>query len=168
MGGVDAPCLEAVGIVVVNVVAGRLVSAVHSQAEAVTVPSVLPGGVERGIMVGCGVDVEVLHVVIARIGGILRFRIGIAVPTAQHDVFRGAVVEGEVYAIDAGFREVGVFLAFLYFEELFFGVTFISTSSIMLRMKLAYPVRLAWNLLPAYSTLMEVYCEVCALRSVLP
>ena len=124
MGGVDAPCLEAVGIVVVNVVAGRLVSAVHSQAEAVTVPSVLPGSVERGIMVGCGVDVEVLHVVIARIGGILRFRIGIAVPTAQHDVFRGAVVEGEVYAIDAGFREVGVFLAFLYFEELFFGGDF--------------------------------------------
>ena len=156
MGGVDAPCLEAVGIVVVDVVAGRLVSAVHSQAEAVTAPRVLPGGVERGIMVGCGVDVEVLHVVIARIGGILRFRIGIAVPTAQHDVFRGAVVEGEVYAIDAGFREVGVFLAF------------ISTSSIMLRMKLAYPVRLAWNLFPAYSTLMEVYCEVCALRSVLP
>ena len=75
-------------------------------------------------MVGCGVDVEVFHVVIARIGGILRFRIGIAVSTAQHDVFRGAVVEGEVYAIDAGFREVCVFLAFLYFEELFFGGDF--------------------------------------------
>ena len=167
MGGVDAPCLEAVGIVVVDVVAGRLVSAVHSQAEAVTAPRVLPGGVERGIMVGCGVDVEVLHVVIARIGGILRFRIGIAVPTAQHDVFRGAVVEGEVYAIDAGFVRLVYFLLFSI-RGAFFGGDFISTSSIMLRMKLAYPVRLAWNLFPAYSTLMEVYCEVCALRSVLP
>ena len=66
----------------------------------------LPGGVERGVMVGCGVDVEILHVVVALIGGILRFRIGIAVPAAQHDVFYGAVVEGEVHSVDAGFREV--------------------------------------------------------------
>ena len=75
-------------------------------------------------MVGCGVDVEILHVVVALIGGILRFRIGIAVHAAQHDVFYGAVVEGEVHSVDAGFREVGVSLAFLYLEEFLFGGDF--------------------------------------------
>ena len=81
----------------------------------------LPGGVEHGVMVGCGVDIEILHVVIVLIGGILRFRIGIAVPASQHDIFCGAVVESEVHSVDAGFREVGVSLAFLYLEEFLFG-----------------------------------------------
>lgn len=104
VGGVDTPCLEAVGIVVVHVVAGGLIAAVHSQAQAVVSPCVLPGGVERGVVAGGGVDVEVLHVVVALVGGILRFRVGIAVSAAQHDVFRRAVVEGEIHAVDAGFR----------------------------------------------------------------